>query len=168
MATHAGSFRASVEIQADIGYKLFVPDRYDAARPWPLILFLHGIKKRGADLALLDGYGLLGTAEREPGFGFLVLAPQCPAHLSWPAVRHEVLALLDRIVGEYGVDPAAVYLTGFSMGGNGVWDYAARDDGRFAAAAPLAGYHETAAMGGIALPVWAFHGIEDDTVPIGR
>ncbi|MBM7568946.1 hypothetical protein [Paenibacillus sacheonensis] len=113
------SFEASVAIRAEIGYKLFVPDHYDGSRPWPIIVFLHGIKKRGSDIGLLDNYGLLKSAAGTREFPFLVLAPQCPAHSYWPAVRHEVLALLDGTMSEYNVDPAAVYLTGFSMGGNG-------------------------------------------------
>lgn len=93
-----------------------------------------------------------------------MLAPQCPAFVYWPTVRYEVLALLGQVMTDYNVDEKKVYLTGFSMGGNGTWDLAAHYSDLFAAVVPLAGWYEKEAVKNINTPVWVFHGEEDDTV----
>ncbi|MBW7455864.1 dienelactone hydrolase family protein [Paenibacillus sepulcri] len=154
-----------------IGYQLFLPSDYErnTGKKWPLILFLHCIKKRGDDLALLHQYGVARFAEERKDFGFIVATPQCPEHSDWPQQRNALSALLDEIARSHRVDPERVYLTGFSMGGNGTWDLAANVPGRFAAIAPLAGYYQpedASLLKGI--PVWAFHGEKDDVVIPGR
>jgi predicted peptidase len=168
MTITSSSFNDTINIEANIGYKLFVPNNYDPSRRWPIILFLHGIKKRGSDLSLLDNYGLLKTAESTSDFEFIVVAPQCPAYSFWPSMRHEVLALLNQVMSNYNVDNNKVYLTGFSMGGNGVWDLATHYSKQFSAIVPLAGWYEKEAVKHIQSPVWVFHGEEDDKVPISN
>ncbi len=152
-----------------MGYKLFVPVEYEKLKndSFPLFLFLHGIKKRGVDLSLLDGYGLLNVAEQTAGFSYIVAAPQCPADTYWPENRMTVMELLDEVIRNYRVDQSRIYLTGFSMGGNGVWDLAAKTKGIFAAAVPIAGWYETSEVGHLtSTPIWVFHGEDDDIVPI--
>jgi predicted peptidase len=76
-------------------------------------------------------------------------------------------ALLDEIVASYAVDPDRQYLTGLSMGGFGTWSLALAFPDRFAAIAPICGGGSTngiAALTGV--PVWAFHGADDLTVPL--
>jgi predicted peptidase len=88
---------------------VFVPNHYDPKKSWPIILFLHGIRKRGSDITLLDNYGLLKFAEETGDFNFIVLAPQCPAFVYWPTVRYEVLALLEQVIVDYNVDEKKVF-----------------------------------------------------------
>lgn len=152
-----------------IGYKLFVPNNYakqtDAA--YPLILFLHGIKMRGDDLQLLEDYGLIRVAKEAANFPYVVVAPQCPANTQWPDHRDRLLGLIEEIVRHYSIDRDRIYLTGFSMGGEGTWDLAAATENVFAAAAPIAGgYNPEAAASLTRIPIWAFHGEQDDVVPI--
>ena len=65
------------------------------------------------------------------------------------------------------VDPDRVYLTGESMGGYGTWEIAVRYPDRFAAIAPVCGVGEAwLASRLVNLPVWAFHGAQDDRVPL--
>ena len=89
-----------------------------------------------------------------------------------------------------------VYLTGYSMGGNGAWVWASRSPERFAAVAPICpgghdGYwlfdldpvagspvdkewhcgslfSQEAVLRLAGLPVWAFHGYRDSTHPIAN
>lgn len=152
--------------KAEIGYRLFKPNQYDSSEKWPLFLFLHGIKKRGKDLSLLDNYGFLKHAEQRTDFPYFILAPQCPSFTFWPVVRNEVIELLNQVISQYNIDKNQVYLTGFSMGGNGVWDYAVHASDHFAAAIPIAGWYEKEAAQSISIPVWAFHGANDDVVPV--
>ena len=55
------------------------------------------------------------------------------------------------------------------MGGGGTWDAIARFPGRFAAAAPVCGGVDTTLAAVIrAVPIWAFHGANDEVVrPLG-
>lgn len=161
-------FEKEISINAKLGYKLFVPKDYNSSQEWPLLLFLHGIKKRGNDFSLLNRYGLLKHAEENIDFPFLVVAPQCPSFANWPVVRNEVIGLLRHILSSYQVDKKRVYVTGFSMGGHGVWDLAVWYPELFAAAVPIAGWFEKEAAKEINVPIWAFHGEQDDTVAVSR
>jgi predicted peptidase len=175
----ASSFRRCIKMpvsnyyftqeHSSMGFKLFLPNNYNdhEDQSFPLILFLHGIKRRGNDLSLLDDYGLLEVADQSVNFPYIVVAPQCPSDTYWPENRLIVLSLLNQILEKYQVDQNSIYLTGFSMGGNGVWDLAAKDEGLFAAAVPVSGWYEAnAAIRLCTMPIWAFHGENDDIVSI--
>lgn len=152
-----------------MGYKLFLPKDHNKQnnKPLPLIMFLHGIKKRGNDLSLLDGYGLIHIAEQNAEFRYIVVAPQCPADTYWSENRTYLLEILEEVIREYLVDRKRIFLTGFSMGGHGAFDLAAKTKDIFAAVAPIAGWYKVnEAMNLTSIPIWAFHGEEDDVVPI--
>ena len=78
------------------------------------------------------------------------------------------LQLLDALQREYtGIDANRRYITGISSGAFGVWDAIERWPDYFAAAAPLAGAGDPSKVAGIKnLPIWAFHGAKDDSVPV--
>ncbi|MCB1126444.1 MAG: aldehyde dehydrogenase family protein, partial [Verrucomicrobiae bacterium] len=78
-----------------------------------------------------------------------------------------LLALLDQVMGKYSVDPGRVYLTGLSMGGFGTWRLAADHPEMFAAAAPICGRGNPETASRLTkLPIWAWHGTDDPTVPV--
>ena len=157
-------------------YLLFLPAGYDAhsTNRWPLILFLHGAGERGSDVWLVAKHGPPKIDMHRPNFPFIVVSPQCPENQVWS--EDLLLALLDNIETNYPVDLHRVYLTGLSMGGFGTWDLGLSHPDRFAAIAPLCGGGEMirpylASQTGQAtalktLPVWAFHGAKDPTVPV--
>jgi predicted peptidase len=90
-----------------------------------------------------------------------------PAFCTTP---QEVAAFIDYALATYNVDPTRVYITGLSCGAYGVWEYLGTHVGtsKAAAAVPIAGEGRPAwAHAGCALsgtPIWAFHGLLDDTV----
>lgn len=136
---------------------------------WPLVLFLHGSGERGNELERVKVNGLpreLAAGREVPA---VVLSPQCPADARWDtelmvAALH---ALLDDAMTRFRIDPDRVYVTGLSMGGAGTWAVAAADPGRFAAIAPVCGAVDPAlAVRLRRVPVWAFHGAQDDIVPV--
>ncbi len=157
-----------------LDYLLYVPDDYlrRRVRKWPLILFLHGSAERGDNPEVLKKHGIPKIVEEVPRFPFLTVSPQCPEGSTWGRHLEGLNSLLDHILGKYAADPHRLYLTGVSMGGNGVWQLSARYPGRFAAIAPVCGY-------GLAsqgfpekvcllknVPVWVFHGAQDLIVPV--
>jgi predicted peptidase len=76
--------------------------------------------------------------------------------------------LLDEIESEYAVDPERIYVTGLSMGGYGTWGLAMAYPQRFAAIVPISGLADDLdRISAIRhLPVWAFHGAQDDRRPL--
>jgi predicted peptidase len=76
--------------------------------------------------------------------------------------------IVDVLQKQYtSIDKSRLYVTGLSLGGYGTWEMAERWPQEFAAAAPLAGAGDPGqAARLVKLPIWAFQGAKDDTVPI--
>jgi predicted peptidase len=65
------------------------------------------------------------------------------------------------------VDRERQYVTGLSMGGFGTWALISRYPQRFAAAVPICGGGDRYVARRLRdVPVWAFHGAKDGTVPV--
>jgi predicted peptidase len=145
---------------------VYLPQQYghDNQR-WPLLLFLHGAGERGNDLQMLLRTGPPKLISQGRHFPMIVVAPQCAPNSRWHS--SELLQLLDHVVKRYAVDANRVYVTGYSMGGYGTWELGVAAPDRLAAIAPLCGGGDpTQASRLAALPVWAFHGAQDDVVPV--
>ncbi len=76
--------------------------------------------------------------------------------------------VLDALQKEYaGIDAHRLYITGLSLGGYGTWDAIERWPHYFAAAVPIAGAGDPSKAAELKdLPIWAFHGSKDTTVPV--
>jgi predicted peptidase len=153
-------------------YLLHTPSDYDGKTKLPLILFLHGSGERGDDTEQIKKWGLPKELDSRPDFPFIVLSPQCPAEKRWIDLEKEVMALLEEVVGKYSVDRARIYLTGFSMGGQGAWYFAVQHPNTWAAVTPVAGRipDEQDFLKRLCVlkskPVWVFHGADDEAVPL--
>ncbi len=150
---------------------IYLPADYAQAKArepnkrWPLIVFLHGKGERGDNLDMVRWAGLAGVFEMNRDLPFIMAAPQCPCEDFWSPWA--INALVDKLQTEYAIDADRIYLTGMSMGGYGVWATAAEFPNRFAAIAPICGGGEPADATRLTrIPTWAFHGENDDIVPI--
>ncbi len=125
-------------------YEVYVPREYQASVRWPVILALHGSGKYGNDGQRQLDEGLAGPINRYPDrFPVIVVFPQ--SHVEGMSGWHgrdgeAAMAELDKTMAEFNVDPARVYLTGLSAGGNGAWFLAAKYPERFAALAVVCGF----------------------------
>ncbi|MFN0199376.1 MAG: alpha/beta hydrolase-fold protein [Planctomycetaceae bacterium] len=158
-------------------YVVYVPSNYDPQYRWPVMLFLHGAGERGNDgrLPISVGLGPI-IAARKASFPFIVVFPQCeeteerilPA---WNADRPDAqraLKILNAVERMYSVDTRREVLTGWSMGGYGVWSLAAADPQRWHAVVPLSGGGDSKTAASLkSVPIWAFHG-NDDTVILAK
>ncbi|MDQ0885885.1 putative peptidase [Paenibacillus sp. V4I9] len=165
------TFHKEIPQNKSVNFQLFLPHDYESKteNKYPLMLFLHGIKKRGEDIRMLDGYGLTWIAESKQDFPFIVVSPQCPSDSNWGLEYHSMIDLVNEIIINYRIDSDKIFVTGFSMGGNGTWDFASRSPELFAAAVPISGYFDTdKAMLLKDVPIWAFHCEDDDIVPVSR
>ena len=160
--------RALLAVPFAFDYLLQLPPGYASRRRWPLLVFLHGRGERGADLRRIKRHGLPKLIASGRRFPFIVVSPQCPDLEPWwnlTALDTFVTAIMRR----YRVDSRRVYLTGLSMGGYGTWALATRHPERFAAILPICGGGEPRLARRLRrLPIWAFHGAQDQTVPLVR
>ena len=174
MSQRASTFERQITKTVRLEYLLALPAGYgdDLAKQWPLILFLHGAGERGSNIEQVKKHGLPCVVEQGTELPFIVVSPQCPPGTNWVGQFDALRALLDEIVATHAVDHQRVCLTGLSMGGNGTWQFATLLPERFAAIAPVCGWGDfwagfpTAVCALKNLPVWAFHGDQDDIVPL--
>lgn len=150
---------------APLPYLLYRPDVSTNA---PLVVFLHGSGERGGDLERVAAVGLPHLLEGLPEPAFVV-APGCPEGSRWTDQLARLEKVLDDLLDRLPVDPSRIYLTGLSLGGQGAWFWAARTPERFAALVPVCGRTDPAAADRLKnVPIWAFHGADDDVVPPGE
>ncbi len=177
-------------------YQVFLPENWTPHEKWPVILALHGAGERGDDGLLQTDVGI-GTALRtnRSAIRAIVVMPQCPKNLWWmlPPMDDLAMAALDEATKEFHGDVNHTYLTGLSMGGFGAWHLAETYPGRFAALVVICGgirppiaaqnvypdlarltppdspkSYSTAAARIGKVPVWIFHGADDDIVPVSE
>ncbi len=169
-------------------YRLCVPDFYDPEQCYPLVLALHGAGERGTDNQIHIDVHRMATSwadsANQKKYPCFVVAPQCPENNRWAdadwspgfhrislvPVSDEVLTVMDMVdslIQEFSVDTNRLYITGLSMGGQGTWDILARYPTTFAAAIPMSGGGDsTRAQQMSHIPMWIFHGENDNTVPV--
>jgi predicted peptidase len=160
-------------------YRLFLPTGYDAQKRYPLVVWLHGAGGMGRDnLRQISGDQIAGTRiwttpEHQAKYPAFVLAPQSAG--DWADVNHDslsaplalVVGILDLLAGEFSIDPQRVYVAGQSNGGYGVWDLITKRPALVAAAVPVCGGGDPdRAARATAVPVWAFHGTADKSIPV--
>ena len=173
MAQKPLTFQKDILQHVSLNYLRQLPADYgkETGQKWPMILFLHGAGERGDDIEMIKKHGIPRVAE-ERDLPFVTLSPQCPVNHWWTDYLPFLDALIGQTIETLDVDPNRVYLTGMSMGGYGTWHMAVEYPQRFAAIAPICGgggwmYGFPMRVAEIAhLPVWAFHGAKDDTVPL--
>jgi hypothetical protein len=126
-------------------YGLVVPatHRADSAQKSRLDIWLHGRGEKLTELAFLD------QRRKQPGEftppGAIVLHPYgryCNAFRF--AGETDVFEALADVKKRYRIDDDRIVMRGFSMGGAGCWQFATHHSGLWAAAAPGAGFSETA------------------------
>ncbi len=147
-----------------IPYAISIPPNYSPSRPVPLVLALHyGGDPHGAGRGVLSI--LVGPALAE--LGAIIVAPDSVGGgWSTPENENAVNTLLEAVLASYSIDTKKILVTGFSMGGAGVWHFAGKYPDRFSAAVPVSG-RPPASAAGWRVPVLAVHSRNDEVVPIG-
>lgn len=150
------------------GYAVYLPEDYEkGTRSWPLVVFLHGSGERGHAPTMLSISGPLALVRNGAQLPAIIVAPQCLPNSSWDPKT--VIRFVDHVTSRYQVDLERVYLVGFSMGGNGTWATAADYPERFAAIVPICGGADPDWSKSLtAIPIWAFHGANDNIVPLSQ
>ena len=143
----------------DIPYALFVPSSYDGAKPFPLVVALHGL---GSSADQMIRYrGLTELAEQH---GYIVVAPEGYNSHGWygslgpgknrfserfegnepdpenlgELSEKDVFNVLDIVKKEFKIDAHRTYLMGHSMGGGGTLYLGMKYKELWAGLAPIA------------------------------
>lgn len=188
----AEKFTAKVFINDDLDgfelpYRLFVPQKYDSQKKYPVILFLHGLGECGNDNSSQFQNGVQTLFDTCPELleECIFILPQCPEGQQWVGTEPDhlfngnystdtlaeteamqsAIKLLESILGEYSCDRDRVYVMGLSMGGFGTWDALVRHGELFAAGVPLCGGGDEAYAQKLTdIPIWTYHGTADPIV----
>jgi predicted peptidase len=167
-------------------FRIYIPDNYDTVKFFPLFLFLHGAGERGNDnesqMNIINDFIMEESFQNQSSF---VIIPQCPNDEKWVDAdwtelfsdfkgkpeksMNNTINLLNKITGVYKIDTNRIYVMGLSMGGFGTWDIITRLPGKFSAAVPICGGGDEKQIGNLkSIPIWAFHGAKDKSVPVSR
>ncbi len=162
------AYRSDVDKQLQ-PYRVFVPTKYDAAKPTPLVVALHGMG--GDENSYFTAYDN-GVVKREAeARGYLVVCPKGrgSASMYLGDAERDVMDVIAAMRRDYNVDADRIYLTGHSMGGFGTWSIAPKYPDLFAALAPIAGGGMPSSLSKIKhVPQIVIHGDKDPTVPVER
>jgi predicted peptidase len=173
-------------------YEVLLPDHYDPARRYPVVLYLHqldmGNYREGLRKQVNQWFNTQAFRSRHPCIVIVPMLDQTKdpggrlVNFGGKREGHEgednSIAALRQVTARYATDADRIYVTGNSMGGMGAWqmllDYNVQTGTKghiFAAGMPLAGAQRTAdpAQAAAALrnvPIWAIHGAQDKEVSL--
>jgi predicted peptidase len=175
----------------EVPCQLFLPEKLDKAKSYPLVLCLHGggQMKKAPYKAETGASEKLLQPEMRAKYPAFILVPQTST--GWFVVDrsvqklvlsggyrladHEecgvsklVLQAVSDVMKDYNVDPARLYVTGQSGGAVYTWELLMRHPGMFAAAVPVCGPGDVTMVGKIDCPVWVFQGSADPIVHVAR
>jgi phospholipase/carboxylesterase len=146
------------------GVSLYVPEYYDAARAWPLVIALHGGSGHGRDFL----WSWLREARTR---GVIVAAPTARGD-TWSLMGRDIDALplndlVKRLSEHWNIDSSRVLLTGMSDGGTYSYLAGLRRDVPFTHLAPISGTFHPLLLDGVerdrtnGLPIYLVHGALD-------
>ncbi|WP_437191631.1 dienelactone hydrolase family protein [Planctomicrobium sp. SH527] len=170
-----------------LNYRELTPPKITPDTLYPLVVFLHGAGERGDDntAQLVHVAKELATPEMRERHPAFVFAPQCPkmqrwVETDWTLNEHSMpevastsmgllISLIEESVKKLPIDPKRIYIVGLSMGGYGTWDLMQRRPDLVAAGIPICGGGD-ATRGEVLknIPIWAFHGDQDQAVKVER
>jgi hypothetical protein len=139
-------------------FKIMIPTDYDANRPTPLSVYMHGYS--GDHMSHTTGWqahtGMFEAAVlgRSRGGWYLALS------------QADVLAVIDYIEAHWNIDANRIHITGGSMGGGGTLTLGSRFPHRFASGQVTCGYIGQNQINNLlTFPIYATHSSDDPVVP---
>jgi predicted peptidase len=158
-------------------YQAYLPPQLKDGAKLPLITFLHGIRERGRG-GFISGMFAQMVKQYLKEIPAVVLLPQCRPDNFWADAPMDrmVAGQIESVSAEFSIDTRRQYLLGVSMGGYGVWHFAAAYPQKFAALVSICGgsplttgerFSPIAEKVG-RTPAWLFHGAEDRVVQVSE
>lgn len=145
-----------------LDYHFFAGKRLKTGTRYPLCIYLHGSSNTGSKLTKREpGADAFAKEEFYQDRPCFIIAPEAPEGVNaFKQIIPRLTALVKELGDHLPIDRDRIYVTGFSMGSYGTFDWLAAEPNLFAAAAPLAGFPGPgiAAKFSKSTPIWLFWG----------
>lgn len=155
-------------------YYLLGPDKAQPGVKYPLIVVLHGRSGHA-----YGAWVLAKKVVKEDMPAFVMVPMMTEDAVDWTADSFrkkdwqnsrpmDHVAILTRsLTAQLPIDPDRIYITGYSMGGVGTFGMIEAFPDLFAAAVPICGaWYPDQGAKFVNIPIWAFHGTDDRSVPV--
>jgi len=164
-------------------YHIYVPKDLKPGKKYPLVTFLHGYSDLTIDTHKGFPKGVWSLPWVQSDHPHILLVPRYRTFDDmWvqDTYRTMVIKAMGDLIKAFNsdqqspnIDTTRLYLTGFSQGGMGTWNFIKHYPHKFAAAAPLSGFSHgpqnvTQAETLKHLPIWIFNGDSDRGVAGSR
>lgn len=164
-------------------YHIYVPKHLKAGVKYPMVMFLHGYTDLTIDTHKGFPKGVWSLPKIQKAHPHILFIPRNRNNQDrWTSDEYRGMTIkaLDDLIAELNDNPKTpdinvnqVYVTGFSRGGQGTWNFIRTFPNKFAAAAPLSGSFHGPQNAGEAksikhLPIWIFNGDGDKGVEGSR
>ena len=121
-------------------YYLYTPSNVKQGEKYPVVVFLHGCcgenyhatLRTTVDPPIRMWHNFGANKQRIPTY---LIAPQTSK--GWAQHIENLKAVIDELISTGKADPQRIYITGFSMGAAGTWEFIKRYPNYFAAALPM-------------------------------
>jgi predicted esterase len=145
-------------------YFLYTPFEQKKHELIPIVLFLHGCCGRDDHATLRNTvdppvrmwHNFGANTQTEPTY---IISPATSR--GWKQHFSSLRKVMDDLVENHHADPRRIYITGFSMGGSGTWDFIQQYPGYFAAAIPMGMNFQGDHAKVKDIPIWANRGADD-------
>ena len=169
--------------KSGLPYHFYVPKHLKAGVKYPVVTFLHGYTDLTIDTHKGFPKGVWSLPKIQKAHPHILFVPRNrKKEDNWSSDKYRTMTInaLDDMVAELNdnpntpnVDVNRLYLTGFSRGGQGTWNFIRIFPNKFAAAAPLSGYFHGPQNAEEAnpikqIPIWIFNGDGDKGVKGSR
>jgi dienelactone hydrolase len=146
---------------------VYEPTGWEVEEEYPLVIYLHGSSSElvthervtnEAGLAIWHGWG--SNRQIEPTFLFAPVVGT--TGFTGTTRRQDIFEVIDGLTAEFPIDMERIYISGFSMGAGGTWNYIQYRPNYFAAACPV-GLNGGSINAQLVkdTPIWATIGADD-------
>jgi len=164
-------------------YHIYVPKNLKKSEKYPLVTFLHGYSDLTIDTHKGFPKGIWSLPFVQKDHPHILFVPRYRTFDDmWVQdnYREMVIAAMNDLISEFNndkglpdIDTTRLYITGFSQGGMGTWNFIKHYPHKFAAAAPLSGFSQGPQNVEEArrikhIPIWIFNGDGDKGVSGSR
>jgi len=128
-----------------MGFWVYIPNvsLVQDVEKLPLIVFLHGLGECSSNLNTVYNvrHGIPYYLRTGNNYPAIFIIPQLyNTSDSWESKHKYVKGIIDYAIANYNVDTNKIALTGFSLGGSGVWQIALKYPNLFSCLVPVSGY----------------------------
>ncbi len=166
-----------------IPYHIYISEKLEKNKAYPMVIFLHGYSDLSINTHKGFPKGVWSLPLIQKEHPHILLVPRYRTFDDmWVQNKYRkmVVEVIDFIITEHNqnlttpnIDINRLYLTGFSQGGMGTWNYIKNYPKKFAAAAPLSGFFEGPKNIDEAkkikhIHIWIFNGDKDKSIEGSR